>query len=243
MGELRRRGLVDRCRLVDVAGECHDDDDGDETDLEEAVLEFGGGGGGGGGGAMKASPSASPSSSVSSAVAARSAPIGTAFEAGSTQWARLADVHSPYYLQRFSARRMRRLATADALYTLYRPRHLSRGSSQAKLASSSSSASTATSTPSVSSTASSYSSALLEEASQYDSVYLAAESATAAKLAVECCLGLTEALRAGRIANGLAVVRPPGHHAEPCAAKGFCLFNNVAVCAAMILGEAIRQIG
>ena len=33
------------------------------------------------------------------------------------------------------------------------------------------------------------------------------------------------------MANGLAVVRPPGHHAEPCAAKGFCVFNNVALVA------------
>ncbi len=30
-------------------------------------------------------------------------------------------------------------------------------------------------------------------------------------------------------ANGFCVVRPPGHHAEPDHAMGFCIFNNVAV--------------
>ena len=36
---------------------------------------------------------------------------------------------------------------------------------------------------------------------------------------------------AGRLDNGFALVRPPGHHAEADRAMGFCLFNNVAVAA------------
>jgi acetoin utilization deacetylase AcuC-like enzyme len=33
----------------------------------------------------------------------------------------------------------------------------------------------------------------------------------------------------GKLDNGFALVRPPGHHAERSCAKGFCLFNNVAI--------------
>ena len=34
---------------------------------------------------------------------------------------------------------------------------------------------------------------------------------------------------AGRARNAFCAIRPPGHHAEPDQAMGFCLFNNVAI--------------
>jgi acetoin utilization deacetylase AcuC-like enzyme len=42
---------------------------------------------------------------------------------------------------------------------------------------------------------------------------------------------LTEAVVNGELDNGFALVRPPGHHAIPMRAMGFCLFGNVAIAA------------
>lgn len=42
------------------------------------------------------------------------------------------------------------------------------------------------------------------------------------------CQAISEVC-SGKLKNAFALVRPPGHHAERAQAKGFCLFNNVAV--------------
>jgi acetoin utilization deacetylase AcuC-like enzyme len=44
-------------------------------------------------------------------------------------------------------------------------------------------------------------------------------------------VAMVEALTAGEARVGFCGLRPPGHHAEPTVAMGFCLFNNVAVAA------------
>ncbi len=40
----------------------------------------------------------------------------------------------------------------------------------------------------------------------------------------------------------LALVRPPGHHAERARAMGFCFFNNVAIAAAAMLARGLTRI-
>lgn len=86
---------------------------------------------------------------------------------------------------------------------------------------------------------------LLDETERGDSIYVNNDSFLLAKL---LCGGLIEACKAvveGRVKNALAIVRPPGHHAEPDAPGGFCLFSNVAVAAKNMLRsfpDSVRRI-
>jgi acetoin utilization deacetylase AcuC-like enzyme len=66
------------------------------------------------------------------------------------------------------------------------------------------------------------------------------ESLEAALLAAGSGLRAVESLRAGEADAALCAVRPPGHHARPGAAMGFCMFNNVAVTAAALAAEGER---
>ena len=52
-----------------------------------------------------------------------------------------------------------------------------------------------------------------------------------ALLAVGGILDTAKALMEGEIDNAFCCVRPPGHHAEPNKALGFCYFNNIAIAA------------
>ncbi|HSH13124.1 MAG TPA: histone deacetylase [Desulfurivibrionaceae bacterium] len=64
-----------------------------------------------------------------------------------------------------------------------------------------------------------------------------AKSYAAAGLAAGAVIGGARLVTEGLAANAFALVRPPGHHAEKAYAKGFCLFNNIAVAAAFALAE------
>ena len=62
--------------------------------------------------------------------------------------------------------------------------------------------------------------------------YFSPGSYEAARLAAGACATLVEQIIAGELQNGLALVRPPGHHARREGGGGFCLINNIAVAAA-----------
>jgi len=65
-----------------------------------------------------------------------------------------------------------------------------------------------------------------------DTTAVSAGSVEAAEVAAGCAIKAVEAVAAKKADSAFALVRPPGHHAEPVRARGFCLFNNVAVAAA-----------
>jgi acetoin utilization deacetylase AcuC-like enzyme len=65
-----------------------------------------------------------------------------------------------------------------------------------------------------------------------EDTYAAPASVLASRRAAGGALELVDALLDGRAERGVALLRPPGHHARPSGAMGFCLLNNVAVAAA-----------
>src|SRR6202051_2281623 len=61
------------------------------------------------------------------------------------------------------------------------------------------------------------------------------ESYQTALLAAGGVLTAVEAVMDGAADNAFAIVRPPGHHALPARAMGFCLFHNVAIAARYLI--------
>ena len=70
--------------------------------------------------------------------------------------------------------------------------------------------------------------------------FMSAGSLTAARLAAGAGLDAIAALEADEHDAALCLVRPPGHHATPTRAMGFCLFNNVAVTAQQLTERGHR---
>ncbi|KAJ6666442.1 hypothetical protein lerEdw1_000717 [Lerista edwardsae] len=72
---------------------------------------------------------------------------------------------------------------------------------------------------------------LRKVSANYDAVYFHPTTYRCAKLAVGAALELVDTVMSGKARNGMALVRPPGHHSQRNAANGFCIFNNVAIAA------------
>lgn len=64
---------------------------------------------------------------------------------------------------------------------------------------------------------------------------LAPGSGEAALRAAGAVTAAVDAVMGGAVRNAFCAVRPPGHHALPGAAMGFCIFNNIAIGAAQAL--------
>ncbi len=57
------------------------------------------------------------------------------------------------------------------------------------------------------------------------------DSYTAAVKAVGAGIAALDGIKNGEFERAFCAVRPPGHHATPTQAMGFCLFNNIAIAA------------
>jgi acetoin utilization deacetylase AcuC-like enzyme len=65
-----------------------------------------------------------------------------------------------------------------------------------------------------------------------DTTAISSGSVTAARLAAGAGISAIEAIANGEAQRAFCIVRPPGHHAPSETARGFCLYNNLAVAAA-----------
>jgi acetoin utilization deacetylase AcuC-like enzyme len=72
--------------------------------------------------------------------------------------------------------------------------------------------------------------------------YVSADSVEVARLAAGSLVAMVDAIVDGPTKKGAALLRPPGHHARPARAMGFCLLNNVAVAAAHARARGLERI-
>ncbi|WP_394831873.1 histone deacetylase [Pendulispora rubella] len=72
--------------------------------------------------------------------------------------------------------------------------------------------------------------------------YVSERSVGAARKAAGGLVSMVDALIDGDCPRGVALLRPPGHHARASQAMGFCLLNNVAVAAAHARARGLSRV-
>ncbi len=70
---------------------------------------------------------------------------------------------------------------------------------------------------------------------------LSERSLDAARLSAGACADALDAVVGGETKRGIALCRPPGHHAEANRAMGFCLYANAAISALQAIHEHYLQ--
>jgi len=76
----------------------------------------------------------------------------------------------------------------------------------------------------------------------YAPTYVTQSSFDDALLAAGGVITCSRAVMNGDARNAFAIVRPPGHHAEPDRAMGFCIFNNIAIAARDALAHGMERV-
>ncbi|KAK7182955.1 histone deacetylase [Paraphaeosphaeria sporulosa] len=66
---------------------------------------------------------------------------------------------------------------------------------------------------------------------EMDSIYFNNSTFDSALLAAGGAIEACRAVVMGHVRNAIAIIRPPGHHAESTEPSGFCIFNNVPIAA------------
>ena len=72
--------------------------------------------------------------------------------------------------------------------------------------------------------------------------YFCEATEEAARLAAGGSVELSRMMLDGKALRGIALLRPPGHHATSSQAMGFCLLNNVAIAAADALAHGAKRV-
>jgi acetoin utilization deacetylase AcuC-like enzyme len=72
--------------------------------------------------------------------------------------------------------------------------------------------------------------------------YVTSGSFEAAMQAAGATIECARAVLDGATPSAFAIVRPPGHHAEPDCPMGFCLFNNLAIAVADVLARGTPRV-
>ena len=85
----------------------------------------------------------------------------------------------------------------------------------------------------------------MSDETRADSIYYNQLSYFSSKLSAGGAIETCKAVMNGTVKNAIAVIRPPGHHAEVTKPMGFCMFNNVCIASRICqetFGESCRKI-